>query len=192
MLKQYLIFRIFRFYYRTLKYLQYIVFISLLFCKTAYSNEEVSVLPQDIVIDSDSLIFDSNRQFAVFEGNVILHFKDMVLKTSKIEIFYKQQNRPPAKATGANSKKNSIEKIIIPAQLFAEKGGDLVIADKGEYVIASGALTLTGNVKLMYQENILKTNRLLYYTKLTKIDNSKTNKSVRLKKSNKERDISNR
>lgn len=190
MLKPYLIFRIFRFCYSALK-LHYICFIWILLCNAVYANEDFSSLPQDIIIDSDSLIFDSNRHVATFEGNVVLHFKDMILKTSKIEIFYKELD-DKSKAQSTKSQKNSIEKIIIPTQLFAEKGDDLVVADKGEYIIASGALTLTGNVKLIYQENILKTNKLVYYTKLTKIDNSKRNKSVRLKKSNKESDVSNR
>ncbi len=139
-----------------------------------------AALPSDLVINSDDLLVDNSKNTAIFTGKVVVWFDDMLLKTSKLEVFYVQRTH-----------KRAIEKIIIPNNLVATKiearhpslpnsktNDEVIIAGSAEYVPSSRALTLN-NVKLLRQaiaangeiteENILKTEKLIYYTKLQKI-----------------------
>ena len=111
-------------------------------------------------IHSDQLTFNKIKNQANFLGEVIVWFDDMVLKTTNLEIIYKQI-----------SNKNEIDKIIIPTKVIAKNKDDsqILIADYAEYFASKAELVLTGNVQLRYQDNILKTDKLVYYTKLKQI-----------------------
>ena len=113
-----------------------------------------------ILINSDNLTYDKSANFASFDGNVILWFNDIVLKTTNIKIYYKQF-----------AGKNRIDKIIIPEKLTAlkSKDSDVLIADKAVYLFDKDELSLNGNVVLQHKDNILKTDKLVFITKLKKI-----------------------
>lgn len=118
-------------------------------------------IDQNIYINSDQLIFNKIDNSADFNGEVILWFDNLLLKTNNLKIIYKN-----------NHKKRTIDKILIPQKLISKKGeDDILIADSGEYLLDSSKLTLIGNVKLLYKDNVLKTDKLVYYEQLRKIDN---------------------
>jgi|GEM_PF-5220951 len=113
-----------------------------------------------ILINSDNLTYDKSANFASFDGNVVLWFNDMVLKTTNIKIYYKQI-----------AGRNKIDKIIIPKKLTAikNKDSDILIADRAIYSFDSNELSLSGNVILQHADNILKTAKLVFITELKKI-----------------------
>ena len=127
---------------------------------------------ESIYIDSDSLKLDRAKNTADFEGQVILWFEDMVLKTSVMQVIYKE-----------GAAKKEIDKIIIPAKLTAEreKAGEILIADSAEYLARDSMLILKGNVTLLYNDHILKTHKLVYYTKLNQTNKFKLDKPSILK-----------
>lgn len=113
-----------------------------------------------ILINSDNLTYDKSANFASFDGNVVMWFNDMVLKTTNIRIYYKQI-----------AGRNKIDKIIIPEKLTAikNKDSDILIADRAIYSFDSNELSLSGNVILQHVDNILKTGKLVFITELKKI-----------------------
>lgn len=119
-------------------------------------------LTNDIVIDSDNLTYNKNQNSAVFSDRVILQFQDMILKTSVIEVLYK-------KIDG----KNKIDKVIIPNKLSALniKDQNTIIADSAEFIASKNELTIKGNVLLSYNNNILRTKKLILISKLNTISN---------------------
>jgi lipopolysaccharide export system protein LptA len=123
-------------------------------------------------INSDQLAFNKAKNEATFTGEVIVWFDDMVLKTTNLEIIYKQINN-----------KNEIDKIIIPTKVIAKNKEDsrVLIADYAEYFASKAELVLTGNVQLEYQDNILKTDKLVYYTKIKQINQVTPSKGKRLR-----------
>ena len=121
----------------------------------------------DIIITSDSLNVDNNNFTANFKGKVTELFDDIILKTDYLKIYY----------TDNNSKK-SITKIEIPGNLKAIKklNNEVVIANSGEYIVASQKLTLKGEVKARKDKYVLVTDKMVYFTKfqlITKQNNEK-------------------
>jgi len=121
----------------------------------------------DIIITSDSLNVDNNNFTANFKGKVTVLFDDIILKTDYLKIYY----------TDNNSKK-SITKIEIPGNLKGIKklNNEVVIANSGEYIVASQKLTLKGEVKARKDKYVLVTDKMVYFTKfqlITKQNNEK-------------------
>ena len=121
---------------------------------------EPTVIASEMYVNSDNLTLDQTKNIIHFEGKVILWFNDMVLKTDKIEIIYKKLTN-----------KKEIDKIIIPNKLIAIRTleEEVLIAGGAEYFANISELILTGNVKLQHKDDIIKTERLIYHTKLKKI-----------------------
>ncbi len=113
----------------------------------------------ELTIDSDTLDVNQVSSHAIFQGNVVVNFNDMQLRTDLIEVFYIRD------AKGRNSK---IDKILIPGKLKAIKlcMDEVVIANKALYEVEHSKLTLTGDVILSKDGNIIKTSQAVYYTDL--------------------------
>ena len=116
----------------------------------------------EIAIDSDILHVNQASNHAIFKGNVVVNFRDMVLKADLIEVFYVKDDQKGQK------QKSKIDKIVIPGKLKAVKpcANEVVIADRALYEIEKSKLTLTGNVLLSKDSNIIKTSEAVYYTDL--------------------------
>jgi len=116
----------------------------------------------EIIINSDDLTYDKIKNVASFEGEVIMWFDDLILKTTNIKIFYKQV-----------AGKNKIDRIVIPNKLKAlqQKNQNILIADTAVYSFDKNELSLESNVMLLHDDNILKTDKLIFVTELKKIDN---------------------
>lgn len=114
----------------------------------------------ELYINSDNFTFDRAKNIAIFKGDVNICFDNMLLATSEMIVIY-----------GDKDLKN-IEKIIIPAKLSAKKLDDqsIIRADKGEYITKTKELIITGNVKLLNKNHILKTNKLVYYVDFKKLE----------------------
>jgi lipopolysaccharide transport protein LptA len=114
----------------------------------------------DIYVNSDNLSVDQTKNIVNFEGKVILWFDDMVLKTDRIEIIYKKI-----------ANKKEIDKVIIPNKLIAIRTieQEVLIADSAEYLTATNELILIGNVKLQHKDDIVKTEKFIYHTKLKEV-----------------------
>ena len=119
-------------------------------------------LGNDVLIDSDSLTYNKSHNSAVFSGKVVLKFQDIILKTSIIEVLYKEIDG-----------KNKIDKVIIPNKLSALniKDQNTILADSAEFIASKNELIIKGNVLLSYNNNILRTKKLVLISKLNTISN---------------------
>lgn len=127
------------------------------------SNNLLAIEEDGLDVDSDSLVVERSKNKATFKGNVVLKFRGMVLKTDLIEVFY----------TKDEQEKQNLEKIIIPGKLKAvrEEFDEVAIADKALYEAKDDILTLSGNVLLYKDGNLVKTKTFVYENLL--IDKSK-------------------
>ncbi|MCC8372315.1 MAG: LptA/OstA family protein [Rickettsia endosymbiont of Pseudomimeciton antennatum] len=114
-----------------------------------------------LYINSDSLVIDQTKQQAFFSGEVILWFDDMMVKTTNLEIFYKIVDN-----------KKTINYIFIPSRLTAKRndGQELLIATSAKYFVERKELVLLGNVIVQNKDGIVRTDKLVYYTKLNNVD----------------------
>jgi lipopolysaccharide export system protein LptA len=152
MLKQKLIFLVFR-----------VLALALIIYNLAYSVAIFGNSSSQLHISSDDLILNKNAQTAKFDGTVIIWFDDMVVKTSTMTVLYKTL-----------SGQQNVERIIMPAKLTAlcTSTQDTIIANSAIYIRDTSELILTGDIKLAYEDYVLSTEKLLYYTKLKKIDHN--------------------
>jgi lipopolysaccharide export system protein LptA len=107
-----------------------------------------------IQITSSSLTFNKKDLTAAFEGDVKIFFEDQIILTDKLIIYY--------------SNKREIIKIIFPTKIKAIKTGEkiVIVADSGEFDNLAKKLTLTGKVYMQKDDNVLVTDKMIYYAKL--------------------------
>ncbi|MFP3120236.1 palindromic element RPE1 domain-containing protein [Rickettsia sp. R2] len=110
-------------------------------------------------ITSDSLIIDRTKQKAAYLGNVIVYFDNAILRTKELYIFYKTIDE-----------KQTIDHIVVPTKLTVERkiNNELLLADSAKYFCDNKQLILLGNVILQRDDNVLKTNKLIYYVDIIK------------------------
>ncbi|WP_041816772.1 LptA/OstA family protein [Rickettsia akari] len=119
------------------------------------SDKDISSLH----ITSDTLIIDRTKQKAEYLGNVVVYFDNAILRTKELYIFYKTID-----------KKQTIDHIVVPTKLTVERkiNNELLLADSVKYFFDDKQLILLGNVILQRDDNVLKTNKLIYYVDLVK------------------------
>ncbi|MGL4226677.1 MAG: LptA/OstA family protein [Rickettsia sp.] len=105
-------------------------------------------------ITADTLIIDRTKQKAEYLGNVVVYFDHAILRTKELYIFYKTIDE-----------KRTMDYIVIPTKLTVERkiNNELLLADSAEYFFDNKQLILLGNVILQRDDNVLKTNKLIYY-----------------------------
>ncbi len=110
-------------------------------------------------ITSDSLIIDRTKQKAAYLGNVIVYFDNAILRTKELYIFYKTIDE-----------KQTIDHIVVPTKLTVERkiNNELLLADSAKYFFDNKQLILLGNIILQRDDNVLKTNKLIYYVDIIK------------------------
>ena len=118
-------------------------------------------------IKSDNLTIKKLDLSAVFEGSVVLTFDDLKLYSSKLKMIY----------TDASDKRE-IKEIIIPMKLKVTKNcaQEVLFADSGYFDNSTKKLTLTGNVRMLKEGNVLVTDKLIYsarFKSVTQKDNAK-------------------
>ncbi|AFB21102.1 LptA/OstA family protein [Rickettsia canadensis] len=114
------------------------------------SDKDIS----NLHITSDTLIIDKTKQKAEYLGNVVVYFDNAILRTEELYIFYKTIDE-----------KQTIDHIIVPTKLNVERkiNNELLLADSAKYFFDNKQLILIGNVILQRDDNVFKTNKLIYY-----------------------------
>jgi lipopolysaccharide transport protein LptA len=136
----------------------------LLFCLfVCFSAVAIDLKDAELFIKSDSLNINQKKQFASFSGNVIVYLEDIQLETTNLVVYYDEINN-----------KKSIVKILIPTSLVATTKTDdeVIMADHGEYDVLENKLTLIGSVKLLKNDNILVTDKMIYFSSLKNYGNN--------------------
>jgi len=105
-------------------------------------------------ITSDTLIIDRVKQKVEYLGHVVVYFEGTVLRTEELYIIYKTVDD-----------KQAIDYVVVPTKLTVERkvNNELLFADSAKYFFDNKQLILLGNVILERDDNILKTNKLIYY-----------------------------
>ena len=134
-------------------------FLLIILFLSAYLSSILAIEMNDakLFIKSDALTLNNQEKSAIFIGNVIVNFQDMTLTTTKLVVYYAEQNN-----------KKTIDRISIPTTLQAVKPCDneIIVADSADYIVNLGQLTLSGNVRMLKEDKLLVTEKLVYFTKI--------------------------
>jgi len=109
-----------------------------------------------ISIDADSLEVLQKDQVALFSGNVIATQADTQIRAGSMKVFY-----GGAKAASAESTAPKISKIEVNGNVFIQTKAETAQGDHGVYDVVNGMVTLTGDVALTKDKNIVKGGSLL-------------------------------
>lgn len=132
-----------------------IYFLSLLLT----SNANAGIM-DSLNVTADNLTIQKDKGTATFSGSVTILFDNLKLKTSKLIVFYQNNDSTDSK----------IKKIVIPGKLKAIHNcpPETITADKGIFDNLTKKLTLSGNVHVQKEDNILITDKLVYSSSLKK------------------------
>ena len=104
-----------------------------------------------IEIDADSLEVLQEKKQAIFSGNVVAKQSNVVLRASKMTVFYSDK---------ASNSKNAITKIEVVGNVHLATPKETASGSAGVYDTVRNYIILTGDVVLTRDKNILKGNRL--------------------------------
>jgi lipopolysaccharide export system protein LptA len=107
-----------------------------------------------ISIDADSLEVLQKDQVALFSGNVIATQADTQIRANSMKVFY-------GGTKSANSDAPKISKIEVNGNVLIKMKAETAQGEKGVYDVANGIVTLTGDVVLTKDKNIIKGGSLL-------------------------------
>lgn len=135
-------------------------FLAFIFCVLATSANAAPSLPSlnskaPIEIAADSLEVLQKDEVALFSGNVIASQADTQIKANSMKVFYggaKEKSNPDAP---------SISKIEVTGNVFIRTKAETAQGDKGVYDVTTGIITLSGNVALTKDQNIIKGGSLI-------------------------------
>jgi lipopolysaccharide transport protein LptA len=115
---------------------------------------------QPTTVEADSMNIDIGNNLAVFTGNVIVDDEQMNIKCHKMSIYLEEKDSPGAPAAGTQPEGDSpqmskeLKKIVCLGNVIlerkvadpeeAKKGRQKATAEKAEYDVKSGKITLTG------------------------------------------------
>lgn len=134
-------------------------------CSKAIATERLTTI-KDLNIDSNKLVVNREKQLARFEGNVIIYFNNILIKTSRLLVYYKNINN-----------KNVITKLVMPSFLkaFNRCDEELVIADEAVFDNFKKELKITGNMKILKNDMVLFANKMTYIAALESIEDDNKN-----------------
>lgn len=122
---------------------------------------------EDFTINSDELFIEKESGSSKFVGNVVIWFDNgIVIETTELILKMKDIDG-----------KQTIDRIVIPKSVRAVKfescSSDALevtmIANSAEYIVEKSELRLSGGIYMQKDENLVKCDELLYYTKISKI-----------------------
>jgi lipopolysaccharide export system protein LptA len=120
--------------------------------------------PIDISADQGETVSSENR--ATFRGNVEVKQDDGRLRTPVLDIFYvKGDGAPPDPAAPAGTGGQKIERMEAEGPVYYITPTQTARGDHGTYIAATDTITLTGNVVVAQDKNVLQGEKLVIETK---------------------------
>jgi lipopolysaccharide export system protein LptA len=113
-----------------------------------------------IEITSDALEVRQPDQVAVFTGNVLAIQGDLNLKSDRMTVYYRNNDKKGASA--AKTEQQSVSKIEVDGNVFLSNPTETARGLKGIYDVDANEIRLLGNVVLTREENTLKGEALIY------------------------------
>lgn len=116
-----------------------------------------SIAQDKLDITSDNLKYDRHKNIATFSGNVLICIDGIKIHTDRV-IFHLLN-------------KSKIKEVRIPSKLKAirEANNSVILADRGNYILADETLLLHGNVIIEDKQDVVITNEMVYHGKLKNI-----------------------
>ncbi len=118
--------------------------------------------PKEMVIKSNKLEVDDNREVVIFTGNVNAKREDFVITCQKLVVFYKS---PPGKK-GSDEGKTEVDKIVATGTVNIHHAqGGAATAEKAVYYQRDEKVVLTENPVVKRGSDFVQGDRITMYLK---------------------------
>ncbi len=113
-----------------------------------------------IEINADNLEVQQDKQLAVFRGNVDAKQGDVRLRAQELKVWYRsggeaQKGKTAADVGGAIVRIDAVGQVLVSSSQETARG------DLGVYDVASREITLTGDVVLTREGNVIRGQKLV-------------------------------
>lgn len=108
-----------------------------------------SSLPVEVA--SDQLDLNQADGTAIFTGNVVIGQGEMRISAAKVEVFYAEESQ---------NSSSRISRMIATGGVTVVNGAEAAEADKADYSVADGTITMTGNAILTQGRNALSSEKM--------------------------------
>ncbi len=125
---------------------------------------------QPIDVTADVLNVYRDQNMAEFKGNVDVVQGDMVLRASRLRVFYTgaaeetvagSGTPEPAPEDDGGEEQSAIERIEADGEVYVSSPREAAQGDTGVYDVTGNTITLNGNVVLTRDENVIRGDRLV-------------------------------
>lgn len=115
-----------------------------------------------IEISADTLEVLQAEEKAVFSGNVIARQGDINMKSARMLVFYKGGGDKQEGGSALAGAAQGISRIDADGDVFFASPSETARATQASYDVDKEVITMTGNVVLTRNKNVLKGTRLIY------------------------------
>ncbi|SLN23220.1 Lipopolysaccharide export system protein LptA precursor [Oceanibacterium hippocampi] len=113
-----------------------------------------------IDITSDTLEVQQDKQLAIFTGNVRATQGDMLLNSSRLDVYYVGKNSDGTTGGGLGS--GDVKRLEAYGDVFLSTTGETAQGDLGIYDLEKRVFILEGNVVLNQGDNVLRGQRMVW------------------------------
>jgi lipopolysaccharide export system protein LptA len=137
-----------------------------------------------VKIEANSLEVRDKEKAAVFIGNVVVTQGDTIMRSKELTVYYEgnalgmdPKKAPPAtKTQQKDASAQKIKRLVAVGGVIVTSKEQKATGDRGEFVMATNTVTLTGNVIVTQGQNVMRGDKLTVdlNTNLSKLDGTKS------------------
>lgn len=116
--------------------------------------------PIDIV--SDKVTYYTEKNIAIFEGDVVATQDEMILKCAIMEVILEKKDNKVVDKNSEDNPSQNIKQIYLKNKVEIYNQKEKATSDFAEYIVADEKLIMTSNVVLTQEGSILKGDKLIY------------------------------
>ena len=125
----------------------YFFIITLIFISSTTKILFSEVSNTEVLISSENATLDQKLGIISLDENVILKFDDLVFKSDKMELFFKD-------TSSFTENFSNLKKIIAMGNVYFERDQEVIKSDLVSFFPKENKVKITGNVKIVKGKNI--------------------------------------
>lgn len=130
--------------------IKFIIILFVIFVGISFGDEKLPVK-----VESDSLVFSGDSNISVFKGDVIAHYKESVIKSDNMTVFF--------------NKDKKVDRIICEGNVQITKGDMYSLSEYADIFVDLDKAILKKNVKVWQGENYLEGDEVIIYNKENRV-----------------------
>lgn len=129
----------------------------------AMAKSDAETVPTEVT--SDSMQYNSERQYVVFKGNVHVMRPDFQIWSDTLTLYFEdKEEKKAASSSPMPMQSGEVSRIVAKDNVRMDYDGKKGTCDIATYTTADGLLVMDGNPELSDGDNNIKGSKILFYT----------------------------